>query len=303
MAGALSVHQRARVLPQRGERRLNVGSVVEPLNGVALEGQGGVEARRLQRPGQDLLAHAQRDRLLGGDVRDRLGEPLLELVGVEDTRQEAHLVEVAGAVVLATAVDHLARPVHGHGASDPHRSSPAGQDAHVDLGGAELGRVRGVDEVAHQRQLEAAGEAVTVDLRDHDLLAQLDGLADLVAVVGQPVQRRRVIGRQRGEDAEVAARAERPSRAGENDHAYAFLVADPPEGGEQLGGHGAVDRVVLVGSIQGDGRDRAVDPVDDRGVVTHRCLRGRWGTRGSHGMDGPRKQSAGAGRLSRRASR
>src|SRR5271166_1374546 len=269
---ALRPDQRAGVLPKSGHRGLQLRRMVEPLDGVSLQSQGGVQARRFQRPRQDLLGHAQGLRALRRDVGDDLAELFFEPVVGKHAGQEPHLVEVLRAVVTAPAVDHLACAVQRHRPGDPDRPSPTRQEAEVYLRRAEDGGVRRVYEVAHQRELESAGQAMAMDLRDHYFLAELDGLTELVAVVRQPVESRRVVGKE-GEDAEIPAGAEARSGSGQNCCGDVGLISDPSEGGEQLGGHGLVDRVVLVRPVEGDIRHPPVDVVLDGLVLSHGRLR------------------------------
>ena len=127
-------------------------------------------------------------------------------------------------------------PAHADGLGQEHREAPARHDADPRVGVGEPGPFGGDEEVAVQRELEAAGDGDAVDRADDRLVHQPGtdraGRA-ACAAVGAP---RRGGSARRAELLQVEARAERGVGAGEDDH---------------------VDVVAPVGLVQRDGSRRS----------------------------------------------
>jgi hypothetical protein len=71
-----------------------------------------------------------------------------------------------GGIDRAAGEDQLHRPTPADRARQALRSAHPGNDAELDLGLAELGRIGGDDEVGHHRQLAPAAKRIAVDRRD-----------------------------------------------------------------------------------------------------------------------------------------
>jgi hypothetical protein len=71
---------------------------------------------------------------------------------------------------------------------------------------------------------------------------------------------------------EIRAGAEGRRRAGEDEHPVRVAVRDLPERLHQLVPHRAVDGVLLLGPVQGDGDDTGIRALDDQAL--HGFLRG-----------------------------
>src|SRR5208282_6095271 len=99
-------------------------------------------------------------------------------------------------------------------------------------------------------------------------LAQLNRLANAVALMCEPVHRLRVLGKRR-KDAQISAGAEGLAVARKNHDCYPRLVPDAMKCIDELGGHLAVDGVVLVRPVQRDRADRTSDLVEDGRVAIH----------------------------------
>jgi hypothetical protein len=88
----------------------------------------------------------------------------------------------------ATGKDQLLRVAQRRRAREALRPAPAGDDAEVDLGLAELGGPGRVAQVASEGELAATAEREAVDRRDRRLRHRLEQPAGLVAE-GSPLLR------------------------------------------------------------------------------------------------------------------
>ncbi len=121
----------------------------------------------------DPLGLGDGERRLLGDLGGGLVRALEELGPLDDEVDQADAQRLVG-------VDHVAGEdqLLGLGDADtadqPLGTAEARDHAQADLGLAELGAARGVDEVTRQRQLAAAAEGEAVDRRDPDLVRPFD---------------------------------------------------------------------------------------------------------------------------------
>jgi hypothetical protein len=91
-----------------------------------------------------------------------------ELVVVDDVVDESPLEGKAGVDEVAGGA-HLAGPADADGLGQGHGQTPEGVDTHAGVGVGETGPFRGHQEIAVERQLEAAGDGHTVDGPDDRL--------------------------------------------------------------------------------------------------------------------------------------
>ena len=147
------------------------------------------------------------------------------------------------------------RELERHLPRQPVDAAGAGEQADARLRQPEAGMVGGDDDVARERQLEAAADGDAVDRGDHRLRA-------VEVARDAPERRPRValdvtaVGRPRGRDLEVVAGAERPlARPGEDRDPHVGVVAEVlPDLGELEVGL-EVQRVHHLGAVQRDVRD------------------------------------------------
>jgi hypothetical protein len=149
--------------------------------------------------------------------------------------------------VSLLGAQHIAgqRVFHGdvvrHAARQAHQAAGAGHQPPLDFRQAEPGRVRRHDQVARQRQLEAAGQ-----------LAR--------RLLGQPAK---AAARQAGalafqEALQVHARAEGAARAGQDGHAQVVAAFQLVDGGGQRGRGLEVHGIFRLGPVHGDQQRIAV---------------------------------------------
>jgi len=131
-------------------------------------------------------------------------------------------------------------------------------------------------EVARQGQAPAAAHRVAIDHRDGRLL---DALEQAIGALEEPAElalrpaegRAPLLRGHGGLESRVGAGGEDGRRARDDHHADRDVVAQLGERRRQLGQHWIAQRVAALGTVQGDGRDRAVAGQAD--VLAH--ARGR----------------------------
>ena len=164
----------------------------------------------------------------------------------------------------ALGADRLAGQgqLHRQVVRDPARQAQqragGGHQPALDLGDAEAGVAGGDDEVARQRDLEAAGQRPALDGRDQRLARGPLGDAGEAAVADV----RALAGHER---LQVHARAERAAGAGEDAGAQRLVLVEPVERGGDPLGDGQVDRVARLRPVDRDDQDLAVGLGADRG--------------------------------------
>ena len=195
-------------------------------------------------------ALAEIHRLAGGIPRimnvisDRA---LLGAYSREEHRIGADLVRTAASEVYG-------RPVAAPWLRWVAVAAAAGDEAEIDLRLAEARLVGGDAHVAGHRELAAAAEAKAVDHRDHRLREGGHDVEDAGAAHREALVERRTA----GELADVGAGDERLlARAGDDDHADAVVGLDLRQRGQQLHPHLFVERVELVGAVDGEDGDAA----------------------------------------------
>ena len=165
---------------------------------------------------------------------------------------------------------HLVGLLSRHVAVD-QRHDHEREEADVDLGGAEPGPLLRDDQVAGERDAERAREDVPVRGDDRGLAELAERPEDLDESLGRgvAVHERRV----GAECAQVRAGREHLLVRRSQDHApHRAIVAGGPERAQQAFQQRWRERVARLGIVQGDGRDAAVDFVEDQ-VVGHRAHR------------------------------
>ena len=111
------------------------------------------------------LAEISADRLArSGEERVAVGEP------PRDEPRRDRLVDADA----APGVDQLLRAREPDGTGEAHGAAEPGDQAELHLGLAEARAIRGVDEVARERELESAAEREAVDARDDRRRQPLD---------------------------------------------------------------------------------------------------------------------------------
>ena len=112
-----------------------------------------------------------------------------------------------------------------------------------------------------------------VERRDHRAATLADGEDEIAGEPGELEQPRGIPREQRADDVlDVAAAAEGPAGAGDDDGADAGLGVEGAEGVPELGVHLEGERVEPLGPVERDGRDggRRIDGVEERfGVQGH----------------------------------
>ena len=134
-----------------------------------------------------------------------------------------------------------------------------------------MGEARGIGRdphVAHHRQVEPTRERGPVHRGEHREW-ELDAPA-VPAVARGPERRREGLVVETIELAQVEARAERVARAGDDHHLDRIVAGEGVERVGELVAHGDGQRVLLLRSVQRQGRD-AVGGVGDE----HECRHGR----------------------------
>src|SRR5262245_41440676 len=159
--------------------------------------------------------------------------------------------------------DDLLRARRADEAHEAGRRRHAERHAEVDLGNPELRLGGGPAEVARQRQAPAAADRMAVDHRDRRLLeafeqrvGALEEPAELALALAERLAA--LLRRHRRLEPGVRARREHGRRAGDDDDARGSIVAQLDEGRAQVGQHRVAEGIAAVGTVQGDGRDRAV---------------------------------------------
>ena len=161
-----------------------------------------------------------------------------------------------------TAHDDVLRAAEPDEPRQPLRAARARDHPDRHLGQAELHVLRRETEVARERQLEADAEDEPLQRGDHRLRAAL-GRGD---VLGKP---RDVPRRALQKPRDVAARGERPARAGEDDEAHAVVAVELLEETAQLVAREHRDAVVLAGHVERDPGDVAVTLDAEAVVLAH----------------------------------
>src|SRR6185503_20727476 len=126
-------------------------------------------------------------------------------------------------------------------------------------------------DVRGERHREAEADGRPVDGGDHRLLHLEDPQRDeapAIVVVLRCLRAARTAGERRATAAEVGARAERPTGAGDDHRAHAVVAVRRIEGLDQLADHRGVDGVEPVGPVQCD-RGHAVSDVVEQRLEPH----------------------------------
>ena len=142
--------------------------------------------------------------------------------------------------------DELHRPLLADHPREPLRPAAAGDDPERDLGLAELGRLRGDDQIAGERELEAAAERPAGDGGDDRRLDRRDPAPEGGGGVAH-----RLLEGALAQRADVGAGGERLVGAGDDDAVGLGIGVEPLELGCDLLHHLGGERVA---------RLRAVDP-------------------------------------------
>ena len=197
------------------------------------------------RPGRDLLGRLDRvteQRVAGVDRRDQ-PDPL-GLLGGHAPGGQHQLVGARGA---------------DQPRQQPARAHVAVGDADVQEHRAEDGAVRGVADVAAEREREPEAGRRPVDGGDHGLrrLAQLQHEPRHVLLAAEPVARvvGAVVARRLAVAVQVEADAERPPGAGHDDGAARAVGGDPVELLVQRAAELGVHRVEGVGAVEREDAD------------------------------------------------
>ncbi|MNV58565.1 hypothetical protein D3C71_1509510 [compost metagenome] len=213
------------------------------------------------------------DRLLGRHHGD-LGEACNDDGGTQCFVHELvvghHAADQAGTfgfhrVHHATGQGHVHRLGFAHCARQTLRTACAGDHAQFDFGLAEFGVFSGDDEIAHHGQLTATAQRKTADSGNDGLADGADRFpvaGDVVALVGVG----KTVFRH---GANIGSGGERSFTAG-NDHAADLLVGIKRlQGGPQFIHQLIVQRVELLGTVEGDDADLVRFNADFDGFVAH----------------------------------
>src|SRR5207244_4337146 len=165
------------LVDEGGQAFLRVLAREELAEGVGLGVQAGLVVAS-QRPVDELLGDAKRDRALGREQLGRLARLLQHRVvhGVDEPDAQS-LLGVHG----AAREDELLGHARAANAGKSLRAPPAGNEAQVDLRLTQLRRARRVADVARERELAAAAEGEPVHRRDRRLRHRLEQPPGLVA--------------------------------------------------------------------------------------------------------------------------
>jgi hypothetical protein len=223
-------------------------------------GEGGLEAgllvrqtlgqRALERLVDAVLAQRRGDARVGRDLLAHGERGRQKLLGLDDASNEARALGLGGGVLAAGEA-----PLHRARLADERRealrAAHAGDGADLDLGLAEDGLVGGKDDVHHHGELAAAAERVAVDGGDGGL-ADLEQAVEVLEHVGVVPVDELALGHLldvRAGDEGLGLRV-----AGDDDAADVGVLVERLEGGGELGGDLAVERVHLA-AREGDERD------------------------------------------------
>src|SRR3954452_13773818 len=208
------------------------------------------KAHRVVHPVYHLLVVAHGE---GGHLGDAARNPLrlgLKLVGRHHLHAEADRLGLLRRDRIAREDQQL-----GHLRIGEPGDHTGGHRAVADFRLAELGVLRGDHDVAPERQLAAAPQAVAVHRGDHWLGGvTYEHLARQVALQAVPPLVERAAVALAG-TAKVGARAERTPCAREDDRPDGVVGARALEGGHDLARQRGTERVQLLRSIQRDPRD------------------------------------------------
>ena len=211
-------------------------------------GMGGSEVR-VERRAHELLRRARRPLRHGEVVVDEPGGPVGEPRDGQDVVGEADGLGLPGADAFAAD----GQP-HGPTQADEPRQPPGRHPGREPLGGGGQPQhgVLGEDpDVAGQRELEAAAEAVPVDLGDDQAIQPFQPDERLL------LQRVEAVGHALGgEHVQVEARAERPTLAAHHDDPR-LVALHSGDGVDEPGHPRHVHRVELPGPRQHDLGDLA----------------------------------------------
>jgi hypothetical protein len=135
-----------------------------------------------------------------------------------------------------------------------------GKDAEPEERRAERGALSGNPDVARERDVEAASAARAIHRRNRDLRERADRARERELSVEDSREARRVPGFAiRPKLLEIASRAERPPRAGDDDGAHARIRAQALDRREQFLTRLLRERVQPFGSIEAQSRERSID--------------------------------------------
>jgi hypothetical protein len=219
----------------------------------------------MRRAPDRLLDRAQAQRRAGKNV----GQPALDRFVQPGARHD--LVEQPPALEFArlepsTREHHAHREPERHLALQLHHPAIERQIADARLGEAEGRLLRHDRDIAAQHHLEAAAKRVAVDTADD---RNVQRVAKGQAAEAMRTWRHPVIETALRRAGQIGAGAERPiAGAGQDDHADVALTFKPAPDRLQLRLGRRVDRVELVGSVDGDARDVIGDLEPDGHDVT-----------------------------------
>jgi hypothetical protein len=175
----------------------------------------------------------------------------------------------SAASIIVPAHAQLERVGQADPPQQPLRPAEPGDDPELDLGLAELRRLRRIDEVAGQRQLAAAAEREPVDRRDHRDRQRRQRLAHRVALARE-LPRLRLGHRRHRRD--VGPGDERLARAGQHEPADRPVRGGRPGRAHrlrQISDDRDAQRVEHRRSVHRDHADRAAI-LDEQRLERHR---------------------------------
>ena len=227
-------------MPQRG---LDVEGVDVVERGAPQAHDQGTPARQLLRPRERHVTHVRGGHHAVDDAPVARGVRVDALAGHEQLQRA------------------LAAQIADHDRHDHHRPH-----ADFDLRCAEQRGVGRDEEVAAEREPEAAGERVPVDTANDRLAQPFHGEEQLDE---QPAFAMTVhLGRVGVKAGKIRPGAERlVARAGEQHDTHVVVALRRGKRGREVPQHRRADGVALLGTVERDGRDELVDVVEDVGQV------------------------------------
>src|SRR5579859_6941001 len=162
-------------------------------------------------------------------------------------------------------VGQVARPRRAGQPGQPLAHAPGRPQAPLGVRVTEHRFLGGDHDVAGERELEGAGEAVAVDLRDDDRADAADQVDDPPGGQVEQVAHGPAVERAVAERLQVDPGAERPARAGQHHHHGLGLTVGPLQGGCELGEHPRGDGIERLRPVERDRGHRRVQ-VDADGL-------------------------------------